>query len=280
MQTAESEVLEAQNNDELVEESDTYVIFSANQTYYGLNSAHVTEMIQVTEITATVDSPHYVRGVANLRGIVIPIVNLRSRLGMKSLEEEAQEFLSLLNECENGHVHWLKELEAVIDEKREFHLARDPHKCKFGLWYDNYKSKDMFIAKYLLKFDKPHQEIHKIADQALDLAAEDKIKEAKELIEKTRATTLSELLALFTGLKKIVEERVKSVVMVLQAGQKIFGLEVDDVNSVLTIDDKKREAVHRFLELNENEKFIKEMAKLEVNGSERVVMILNPGILY
>lgn len=260
--------------------SDVSVIFSLSNSFYGINSYYVKEMVQVDSITASVDTPEYVTGVTNLRGSIIPIVDLRTRFGMKSLQNEASEFISMLSECETGHVKWINELETCIRENREFTLARNPHKCKFGVWYDNYKSKDIQIASFLKKFDQPHQAIHAIADEAISLETAGKIEEANRLINDTKNTTLAVMLKLFKGLKALVEERVQSVVMVLNVNDKHFGLNVDDVNSVSQILPDQKEELNSYIKNGVSEKFISESAKVKVDSVEQIVMMLDPSKLY
>ncbi|NOT44014.1 MAG: purine-binding chemotaxis protein CheW [Acidobacteria bacterium] len=58
-----------------------YLTFALSGEEYGLPVLTVREIIKMMDITPVPQSPHYVRGVVNLRGKVIPIVDLRRRLG-------------------------------------------------------------------------------------------------------------------------------------------------------------------------------------------------------
>ena len=55
----------------------------ANETY-GLNIMDVQEIILLGEITGIPEVPAYIRGVINLRGKVLPVVDLRLRLGLRA----------------------------------------------------------------------------------------------------------------------------------------------------------------------------------------------------
>jgi purine-binding chemotaxis protein CheW len=57
---------------------------------YGLEILKVQEIIGMMDITPVPRSPDYVRGVINLRGKVIPIVDLRLRFGMTAAERTAE----------------------------------------------------------------------------------------------------------------------------------------------------------------------------------------------
>lgn len=54
---------------------------------YGLEILRVTTIIGLMEITAVPQTPAYVRGVINLRGKVIPVVDMRARFGMPATED-------------------------------------------------------------------------------------------------------------------------------------------------------------------------------------------------
>jgi purine-binding chemotaxis protein CheW len=57
---------------------------------YGLEILKVQEIIGMMDITPVPRSPDYIRGVINLRGKVIPIVDLRLRFGMESAERTSE----------------------------------------------------------------------------------------------------------------------------------------------------------------------------------------------
>lgn len=70
-------------NDEIVYEEDTqkgkYLIFSLGQEDYGIEISYVTEIIGIQTITEIPDLPDYVKGIINLRGKIIPIMDIRLR---------------------------------------------------------------------------------------------------------------------------------------------------------------------------------------------------------
>ncbi len=59
-----------------------YLTFKLGREEYGLSLIRVREIIALMDITAVPLAPSYVRGVMNLRGRVIPVVDLRSKFGM------------------------------------------------------------------------------------------------------------------------------------------------------------------------------------------------------
>jgi purine-binding chemotaxis protein CheW len=62
-----------------------YLTFTLQGESYGIDVLKVREIIRVTTITAVPQMPAYVRGVINLRGKIIPVMDLRLRFGFPDL---------------------------------------------------------------------------------------------------------------------------------------------------------------------------------------------------
>lgn len=63
-----------------------YLTFSLANEEYGVGILKVREIIGVMEITAVPHTPPYIKGVINLRGRVIPVLDLRLKFGMTAKE--------------------------------------------------------------------------------------------------------------------------------------------------------------------------------------------------
>lgn len=59
-----------------------YLTFALSEEEYGLPVLKVREIIKMMDITAVPQVPGHVRGVINLRGKVIPVVDLRLKFGL------------------------------------------------------------------------------------------------------------------------------------------------------------------------------------------------------
>lgn len=64
-----------------------YLTFTLDREDFGLEILTVREIIGMMPITRVPRMPDFVRGVINLRGKVIPVVDLRMKFGMPSVEE-------------------------------------------------------------------------------------------------------------------------------------------------------------------------------------------------
>jgi purine-binding chemotaxis protein CheW len=74
---------EIQEKDELLQ----LVGFKVNGEEFGVDILQVQEIIRMMKITKVPQSKDFIDGVINLRGRVIPVVNLRQRLGMEKIDE-------------------------------------------------------------------------------------------------------------------------------------------------------------------------------------------------
>lgn len=75
---------EKNSNEELLQ----LVSFQIGSEEFGANILKVQEIIRFVTITKVPNSPDYVEGVINLRGRVIPVINLRVKLGMQKKDND------------------------------------------------------------------------------------------------------------------------------------------------------------------------------------------------
>lgn len=64
------------------EKPDTWVAFTLAGEMFALPTSHVREILRVSSITRVPHAPLPVRGITNLRGHVLPVVDLRLRIGL------------------------------------------------------------------------------------------------------------------------------------------------------------------------------------------------------
>lgn len=67
-------------------EGGKYLTFRLGQESYGISVLKVREIIRLTQITAVPQMPDYLKGVINLRGKVIPVVDLRLKFALNEAE--------------------------------------------------------------------------------------------------------------------------------------------------------------------------------------------------
>jgi len=70
----------------MAEREGKYLTFSLDNEEYGIGILQIKEIIGMMPITTVPHTPGYVKGVINLRGKVIPVVDLRLRFGIEATD--------------------------------------------------------------------------------------------------------------------------------------------------------------------------------------------------
>lgn len=66
-----------------------YVVFRLDGEEYGIDILRVKEIKEMLRITRVPKAPEFVRGVVNLRGEVIPVIDLRKKFNLPELKDSA-----------------------------------------------------------------------------------------------------------------------------------------------------------------------------------------------
>ena len=214
-----------------------FVMFEVGKGLYAMSAEFVREMLILPPVVRLPNLPPEIRGVINIRGSILKLIDLRIVLGLASTHSDLDALIQLLHDREQDHRNWLKELEACVREQRPFKLARDPHKCRFGLWYDQYKNQEQtihatFFRLALKKMDAPHQIIHASAEEVLQKAENGKFEEALAILEKRRNRELVMLVKLFEESRQILNQTRREIVIVVKNRANLFAMSVDGVQSV------------------------------------------------
>lgn len=69
---------------ERTEEDPEFLTFQLGRTEYGLPTINIREIISVPPVTRLPGAPEAVMGVINLRGMIVPVVNLRTMMGLEA----------------------------------------------------------------------------------------------------------------------------------------------------------------------------------------------------
>ena len=74
-----------------------YVVFVLNGEYYGIDILSIQEITRYEAPTRIPDMPSYVQGVINLRGNIIPVINLRRKFKLGCSEISRENRIIVLN---------------------------------------------------------------------------------------------------------------------------------------------------------------------------------------
>lgn len=98
--------------------SGKYLSFLLSGEEYGVRILKVREIIAFQDVTPLPRMPEYIQGVINLRGRIIPVVDLRIKLGLPAPEQTSQTCIVVL-EVEGGVDGELAQIGCVVDTVNE-----------------------------------------------------------------------------------------------------------------------------------------------------------------
>lgn len=74
-----------------------YVVFKLGEEYYGIDIFKVKTIEKVSQYTRVPNSVNYILGVINLRGEVVPVMDIRKRLGLNAKETTSNSRIIIVN---------------------------------------------------------------------------------------------------------------------------------------------------------------------------------------
>lgn len=93
-----------------------YLTFRIGNEHYGLELSQTREIIEYNGITEVPLMPNFLRGVINLRGEVVPVIDLAVRLGRKSIEVQKRTCIIVVELQNNDQNHVLGLLADAVSE--------------------------------------------------------------------------------------------------------------------------------------------------------------------
>jgi purine-binding chemotaxis protein CheW len=93
----DADLVEDDDEDGEDTQEDKYLTFVIGKEDYGIEIRFVTEIIGIQSITKVPDMPSYVKGVINLRGKVIPVMDVRLRFGVEERPYDDRTCIVVIN---------------------------------------------------------------------------------------------------------------------------------------------------------------------------------------
>lgn len=96
--------------------SQSYLTFRLDDELFATSVADVSEILELSKITKVPRAPHFMRGVINLRGTVLPVVDTRLKFGIEKTSDTVNTCILVLNLTIDGQQIVLG---AVVDSVQE-----------------------------------------------------------------------------------------------------------------------------------------------------------------
>ncbi|NUV00320.1 hypothetical protein XO12_09540 [Marinitoga sp. 1154] len=172
-----------------------YLIFELNKQNYCIPMLKIIEIIRIKKITRIPLFPEYIQGLINLRGEIIPVVNLKVRLGYK---EDLNRFSKII----------------IIKENKPFGIIVDRTKGILNSVESEIESKSKYVESILKKENKDYILLN-----------------TKHLIEIKR-TKLNKLKLTKTSKMKRKKIQLKKI-MVFELNHEKYGLMIDNIQEIV-----------------------------------------------
>lgn len=210
--------------------------FWISDTLYAIDISRVLTISQDMENIQSVPAQAKgLIGMVEFQDTAVPVLDFANMLNFASGIDNNKNLMNLLNDKEKDHVDWVSALEDSLQSDVPFTKAKDPHRCAFGQWYDSFKSRDETLMEILLEFDKPHKQIHALADKLLDMKQAGDVDKALEILQYERNVTLKRLLKRFELARTHLSESSRQVLLYIteDGTTPIVALRIDDINDVV-----------------------------------------------
>ena len=102
-----------------ITETTQYLTFKLSDEVFAVDVAKVREILDVTTITKVPQTPEFMRGVINLRGSVVPVVDLRLKFGMQKTEQTVDTCIIVMEIAMEGEVTVVGSLADSVQEVLE-----------------------------------------------------------------------------------------------------------------------------------------------------------------
>ena len=93
-----------------------YLTFKLDEEVFALDVAKVREILDFTTVTRVPQTPDFMRGVINLRGSVVPVMDLRLKFGMSSTEKTVNTCVIVVEMVMEGEIMILGVLADSVQE--------------------------------------------------------------------------------------------------------------------------------------------------------------------
>jgi purine-binding chemotaxis protein CheW len=93
-----------------------YLTFQLEEEVFGVDVSHVREILEFSTVTKVPKTPDYMRGVINLRGSVVPVLDMRLKFGMTMTEKTVNTCIIVVEVSFEGETTIIGALVDSVDE--------------------------------------------------------------------------------------------------------------------------------------------------------------------
>lgn len=88
--------------DEVTSQSSQYLTFTLDKEQFAVDIAKVREVLELSSVTKLPRTPDFMRGIINLRGTVVPVIDLRLKLGLSRIDATVDTCVIIIEALAHG----------------------------------------------------------------------------------------------------------------------------------------------------------------------------------
>lgn len=126
-----------------LEQTNRYLTFKLGDESYAVDVANIREILDATTITKVPMAPDFMQGVINLRGNVVPVIDMRLKFGIPPCDGIMNECIIVMEVTVNGETVILGALADTVQEVLELEADQIEPAPRIGIRIDNEVIKGM-----------------------------------------------------------------------------------------------------------------------------------------
>ena len=109
-----------------------YLTFYVDSQLYGIPITDVVQIVGIQEMTSVPDYPHYAKGIINLRGNIIPVIDIRLHMGKPEIAYDDRTCTIITNINGNFFGFIVEQVDEVLDVQPD-EIAPPPKTAGTGM---------------------------------------------------------------------------------------------------------------------------------------------------
>lgn len=223
-----------------VDGSDTqkrqFVSFRVHSRRYGIPIESVAEMTQIHDFHPISGTPAWILGMMQLRNSVIPILDLRIRLGLSRLEDELARIECDLTRQQQDHVDWVRSLEQGCAAGAILETDHEPIRCSLQACLESLGEGDEDRLATLERLREPDARLHAAVASCRTTLARGDVEATRRALRRIRNEELGDLRDAIDRVVREIRARGRQMIIVLRGADESLGIAVDHIDSVTGVE--------------------------------------------
>lgn len=219
----------AANSDE---DHEQLVTFRLADEEFAISIMDVKEIIRVPAITRSPNAPAGVEGITSLRDRVLPVLNLRTKFGQRTLAAEMEALTNVLRDLQAAQLQQAEALEASLSSGIAAEIG-SYDESRYGRWRARFVTRDPLVLAMLDPLDAAFRDFHVAAARVASGLTRGDASGSRDASCGSATAAQREIDKGFKKLLRGIARRDDERCLVIGVGGASLALRIDAVNEVL-----------------------------------------------